>query len=149
MQGTGGGGDGGKSNEEILTEMSAKYVSDIGPPFDTEASSAKYPVDYNESLNTVLNQEMLRFNKLIIRVRASLVDIGKAVKGLVVMDANLDDVANGILKNVRPGYWMKVSYPSLKPLSGYVADLIARLEFLQSWANGGHPPTYWISGFYF
>jgi hypothetical protein len=33
----------------------------------------------------VVNQEALRFNKLLIRVRASLVDIGKAVKGLVIM----------------------------------------------------------------
>lgn len=35
--------------------------------------------------NTVVNQEALRFNKLLIRVRATLVDIGKAVKGLVIM----------------------------------------------------------------
>merc|ERR1719291_732312 len=146
MQGSGGGDGGGKSQEEVLSEMSAKYLADIQPPFDTEAASAKYPVDYNESLNTVLNQEMLRFNKLVVRVRASLADVGKAVKGLVVMDANLDDVATGILRNTRPGYWMKVSFPSLKPLSSYVADLVARLAFFDMWEKGGHPPTYWISG---
>lgn len=50
---------------------------------------------------------MLRFNKLIVRVRASLADVGKAVKGLVVMDANLDEVATGILRNTRPPFWMK------------------------------------------
>merc|ERR1711920_1028408 len=140
---------GGKSSDEILSEMSAKYFSEIAPPFDTEAASAKYPVRYDESLNTVLNQEMLRFNKLIVCVRSSLADIGKAVKGLVVMDHNLDDVATGILRNTRPGYWMKVSFPSLKPLSSYVADLVARLAFFDTWEKGGHPPTYWISGFFF
>lgn len=149
MSGGDGSSDGAKSPDQILAEQSAKYLSDILPPFDTEAASAKYPVDYNESLNTVLNQEMLRFNRLIVRVRASLADIGKAVKGLVVMDANLDDVANGILKNVRPGYWMKVSYPSLKPLSGYVQDLAARLSFFSTWEKDGHQASYWISGFYF
>eukprot|EP00928_Gymnodinium_smaydae_P068047 TRINITY_DN5109_c0_g5_i1.p1 TRINITY_DN5109_c0_g5~~TRINITY_DN5109_c0_g5_i1.p1 ORF type:complete len:4182 (+),score=1201.92 TRINITY_DN5109_c0_g5_i1:1381-13926(+) len=149
MQGKGGGGGGGKSSDEILGELGAKYLGEIKPPFDTEMSSAKYPVDYNESLNTVLNQELLRFNKLIVRVRASLVDICKAVKGLVVMDANLDDVAMGILRNTRPGFWMKVSFPSLKPLSGYVADLVARIAFLSLWVDEGHPPTYWLSGFFF
>jgi len=149
MQGSSGGGEGGKSSDQVLAEMSAKYLGEIREPFDTEAAGAKYPVDYRESLNTVLNQEMLRFNKLILRVRASLADIGKAVKGLVVMDANLDEVATGILRNTRPSYWMKVSYPSLKPLSGYVADLVARLTFFSRWEREGHPPTYWISGFYF
>mmetsp|Transcript_49834 Transcript_49834/g.161193 ORF Transcript_49834/g.161193 Transcript_49834/m.161193 type:complete len:2904 (-) Transcript_49834:280-8991(-) len=149
MQGTGGGGEGGKSSDEILAEMSAKYLSEIAKPFDIEAASAKYSVNYHESLNTVLNQEMLRFNKLIVRVRDSLADVGKAVKGLVVMDANLDEVATGILRNTRPGYWMKVSFPSLKPLSSYVADLVARLTFFAHWYKEGHPPVYWISGFFF
>merc|ERR1712151_457452 len=38
MQGTGGGGGEGKSPEEILAEMSAKYLSEIAKPFDTEAA---------------------------------------------------------------------------------------------------------------
>ena len=42
----------------------------------------------SRSRNTVVNQEALRFNKLLVRVRASLVDIGKAVKGLVIMGAD-------------------------------------------------------------
>merc|ERR1719453_2333402 len=92
---------------------------------------------------------MLRFNKLILRVRSSLVDVAKAVKGLVVMDMNLEEVANGILKNIRPSYWMKNSYPSLKPLSSYVADLCARLTFLTDWYEYSHPNTYWLSGFFF
>merc|ERR1712070_863656 len=100
-------------------------------------------------MNTVLNQEMLRFNKLVVRVLASLKDIGKAVLGLVVMDADLESVALGILLNKTPAFWLKVSYPSLKPLAAYVADLAARLNFLKDWFDKGHPSTYWLSGFYF
>lgn len=40
----------------------------------------KFPVVYNESMNTVLQQELKRFNGLITVVRKSLQDIIKAIK---------------------------------------------------------------------
>jgi dynein heavy chain len=143
------GGGGGRSSDDILNEMSSKFLGDLPQLFDTEAVNAKYPVAYKESMNTVLKQELLRFNKLLAKVRSTLVDIGKAVKGLVVMSAELDDVANGILTNTLSSVWKKVSYPSLKPTASYVADLAARLAFFQTWVDEGVPLTFWLSGFYF
>jgi len=106
-------------------------------------------VDYNESMNTVLNQELLRFNKLISKVRSTLTDVKKAVKGLVVMSAELEMLADGILTDRTPSVWIEVSYPSLKPMVSYVADLCARIEFFQKWIDEGIPEAFWLSGFYF
>ena len=52
---------------------------------------------YEESMNTVLVQELIRFNRLIDVVRSSLQDTRKALKGLVVMSSELEDVFDSMM----------------------------------------------------
>ncbi|KAJ3342735.1 Dynein heavy chain 7, axonemal [Gonapodya sp. JEL0774] len=144
-----GGGGQGKSRDQLLTEISTEMLQKLPSNFDAAKVSQKYPLSYQESMNTVLLQEVIRFNRLIDIIRESLKNIQKAVKGLVVMSAELDEVASSFLVGKIPAMWASKSYPSMKPLGGYYEDLMARLKFFNTWIESGQPIVFWLSGFFF
>lgn len=59
-------------------------------------------------------------------VKRTLKDMVRAVKGLVVMSSELEEVYMSLVIGKVPKAWASKSYPSLKPLGSYVTDFIAR-----------------------
>ena len=63
-----------------MEELAADILSKFPPRFQLDEVMEKYPVLYTESMNTVLRQELIRFNRLTDVVRATLVNLQKAIK---------------------------------------------------------------------
>ncbi|XP_078276213.1 dynein axonemal heavy chain 3-like [Rhinoraja longicauda] len=141
------GGD--RSSSEIVQELAIDILSKIPPDFEIEDVMSRYPTRYSESMNTVLVQELLRFNQLLSVVRGSLRGISKALRGLALLSSELEAMFNSIIVGKVPSMWLAKSYPSLKPLGSYITNLLSRLQSFQDWIVQGMPVVFWISGFYF
>lgn len=50
----------------------------------------RYPTSYEESMNTVLVQEIARYNKLSDYLRENIKELRKAVRGLVVITEEME-----------------------------------------------------------
>ncbi|XP_023257599.1 dynein heavy chain 12, axonemal [Seriola lalandi dorsalis] len=148
-QGGGAKGSSSSGGDNTLYDIANDILTQLPANFDTEAALLKFPVRYEESMNTVLVQEMERYNMLCSAIRVSLQNLLKAIKGFVVMDAELEAVAGSLMVGKVPEKWAKCSYPSLKPLGSYVSDFLSRLKFLQQWYDSCKPTVFWLSGFFF
>ena len=101
-----GGGGGGASQDEIVGEVANDVTTRVRNVFDVASVQERYPIKYEESMNTVLGQELTRYNKLLAIVHSSLSDIKKAIKGLLLMDHTLEAAYMAIFdgKVPRAGY---------------------------------------------
>ncbi len=150
-QGSASGGGGGSSSDDVIDTVATDILAKLPEAYDMEAAMIRYPVKFEQSMNTVIAQELLKFNRLTGVIRRSLASIKKAVKGLIVMDAALEALGQSLVIAKIPIMWKNEgkSYPSLKPLSGYMADLLERLRFFGHWLENTYPSVYWLSGFFF
>ena len=146
---SGGGGQTWDAQVANLSSAIEARVPTSSKAWDVSLVALKYPVMYEESMNTVLQQELLRFNTLLDVVNSTLIELQKAIQGLVLLSADLEQMGTSMVEGSVPTMWKTYSYPSLKPLGGWVNDLIARIEFFQLWIDQNSPPVFWLPGFFF
>merc|ERR1712137_492181 len=92
MVSSGGGGEGGKSADDVMDSTAASIQERLPQPFPLDICEEKFPTLYDESMNTVVKQECLRYNKLLWELDSSLKAFRKAIKGLIVMTFDLEHV---------------------------------------------------------
>jgi len=62
---------GGKTPIETVKAVSEDILKQLPENFDVQAAQEKYPVKYSESMNTVLVQELIRFNRYQAKLQSS------------------------------------------------------------------------------
>ncbi|KRX05785.1 P-loop containing nucleoside triphosphate hydrolase [Pseudocohnilembus persalinus] len=137
------------NEEEQLKQLCQNIIEKMPKKFEREICETKYPIEYKNSMNTVLQQEIIRYNKLTYTIKTSLIDFQKALDGTIVMSEQLEQMGISLSKGLVPEMWKKRSYPSLKPLASYIKDLINRLNYFHQWIDDKPHTVHWISGYFF
>lgn len=127
---------------EIIEEIEKK-LPDV---FDVEEVFITFPTDYNESMNTVLLQEIIRYNVLVSTMKKTIKNLKMALLGKIVMSEEMEKMAASLFVNQVPQIWSKV-FLSLKPLSSWTTDFLRRIDFFDTWIKSKKTPSlFWISG---
>ncbi|GBG29459.1 Dynein heavy chain 1, axonemal [Hondaea fermentalgiana] len=147
------GGGGGMSSDDIVLDLVAEIEGQVPEFLDKELAGPNTFVVLDSglisSLDTVLSQEMVKFNKLIRTMNSTLKELARAIKGLVVMSLDLDKMYSAFLVNQVPPNWANVGFASRKTLMSWVKDMIFRVEFLRTWLYEGQPVTFPLQAFFF
>jgi dynein heavy chain len=146
-------GGSGKSSDDIVIELAIMFEEQTPKLLEEEdAGPTTFVIQSNGLLNSLaicLVQEMIKFNRLIRKMKSSLKDIKMAIKGMIVMSSDLDAMYTAFMNNQLPGIWEKVSFASLKSLGSWVRDLIFRVDFIRGWLLNGEPPAFPLPVFFF
>lgn len=79
--GFGGGSTANSALDDDFAQSIRDVLERLPLNYDIEACYIKYPIDYHESMNTVLIQEMQRYNNLLDEIQNSFKEVLKAVEG--------------------------------------------------------------------
>ena len=69
------------STNDHLADLVQEMLRKLPPNFNIEACEEEYPLDYYQALNTVLVQEMRRFNVLLVQIRTTCEEVQKIHNG--------------------------------------------------------------------
>jgi dynein heavy chain len=116
--------------------------------FDLAEARLKYPVLRDTSMNSVLVQELQRFNALLELITSSAQGLLLTLNGEQLASEASEQLHASILLGEVPTCWLKASYPTQRTLAGFVADLRRRLALMRTWVDLGPPPVFWLPGLF-
>jgi len=139
------GGGGASSADKQVMAICDDLLVKVPEPIDWDDIAERNQSDVSPQ-KVCLLQEIERYNKLLVRLRASIKELIRGIQGFVVISEDQEKVYDALLNAKVPAAWL-FAYPSVKPMAGWLIDLIARIEQLTNWGMYGAPKIFWLAGF--
>lgn len=84
---------------------------------------------------------------LLMTIRRSLAELDLGLKGDLTMSESMEKLMYALASDTVPQSWALVAYPSLRSLSSWLNNLVARAAQLSDWTSDFTvPKSVWLSG---
>ncbi|KAG7265791.1 LOW QUALITY PROTEIN: hypothetical protein CRUP_036669 [Coryphaenoides rupestris] len=131
--------------DEYISQVAQDIQNKLPAVFDLDLIHKKLGLDVAPT-SVVLQQELERFNKLVVRMGRSLAELQRALAGEVGMSSELDEVARALFNGHIPAIWRKLAPDTLKSLGNWMLHFNRRYAQYSSWVDEGEPNVMWLSG---
>lgn len=95
---------------------------------------------------TVLLQELERFNVLLEVMTRTLCDLQRALKGVIGMNDSLDAISSSLFNGFVPDAWKIRAPQTLKKLTSWIDHFKRRHQQYFDWDDKEEPKVMWLSG---
>ena len=134
------------SEDQFALNLVQSLIDKVPKQFNVHSFLKRFNLE--DTLTTVLHHEILLYNKLIQVINDSLSLMEKGLKGLIIIDEQLELLNRRLLSNKVPEMWLTHSFPSILPLNQYMDDLSMRIEFLDKWVREEKPLIFKLGAFF-
>ncbi|GFS12636.1 dynein heavy chain 10, axonemal-like [Elysia marginata] len=135
----------GISRDEFIAQIAQDVLNKLPAEYELDKIRKNLGTEITPT-TVVLLQELERINRLIGRMRRSLLTLQRALAGEVGMSSELDDVARSLFNGQIPSIWRRLAPDTLKSLGNWMIHFEARLKQYNTWVNEAEPSVIWLSG---
>jgi len=155
------GGDGAGSNaDEELYKMTDFLLEKVPKEFlfdraqtkrgEIERAKREFSSEFLQPTQVVLLQEIDQWNRLVVVMRASLQELQLALKGVIGMSQELDELATALNNGQLPQAWRIKAPATRKALTQWLNHFERRQAQFDKWRGpAGEPHVMWFAGLRF
>ena len=137
-------GGGGDSREDMIAGVATDILASLPEVFDMLIVRKEMGVP--TPTQVVLQQELDRFNLVLIKMRISLIELKRALTGEVGMSSDLDALATALYNGQLPDMWARLCPATEKGLGSWLTHFKRRDSQYRAWLGDGEPKVMWLSG---
>jgi len=142
------GGAGGMSLQERVKRVLDDIMERMPEMFSLADIESAVGEDRTPYAGVFL-QECERMNVLIFEMRRSLLELDMGLKGDLSISEAMEILISSLYDEKVPDTWASRAWPSLRPLSSWLVNLLDRQKQLADWTTDlATPKVTWLSGLF-